>query len=209
WMGGDDYVALHDFLVGYAEGCVYANPENRVAYVFIAEGNNSWANPAKGKELSMALYNNYKTDFIHGVAGGSGDGVFEAVLDIRAGGDKSVWAIGVDADQYLSFMAKDKKETAETILTSALKTVGQPIFAQLQKIVKGEATESGQATYGIAEGAAGIAINDYYKANTPQDVQDFLTKTVEQVSSGTVKVTSAYGLETEALNAIYAKTTVK
>lgn len=201
FMGGDENVGINDFLVGYLEGCGYGDPESKVAWTFIAEGTDSWSNPTKGKELSMVLYNQ-GADFIHGVAGQSGDGVFEAVLDIRANGDDSVWAIGVDQDQREVFLGMDRQDIADIIITSALKVVGAPIFQVAEQLTNGEAPASGVVISGLKEGSAGISQNDFYKENVPQETQDFVNETIDKIISGEIKVSSAYGMSAETLDGI-------
>ncbi len=192
WMGGAKIKGLDDFLLGYIDGCAYANPENKVAYAWIDKGADSWSDPVTGKSLSMNLYTNNHADFIHGVAGGSGDGVFDAVLDIRAAGDETVWGIGVDSDQYAVFMATDHEDKANVTITSALKVVGGPIFLEAQKLVNGETPDSGCMVAGITENAAGIAENDFYKANVPAEVQANIDAIKAAAASGELVMRSIY-----------------
>lgn len=197
WMGGAKTKGLDDFLIGYIDGCVYANAENKVAYAWIDKGADSWTDPVTGKSLSMNLYTNNHADFIHGVAGGSGDGVFDAVLDIRAAGDDTVWGIGVDSDQYAIFMATDHADKANVTITSALKLVGGPIFLEAQKLVNGETPDSGCLVAGMAENASGIAENDFYKANVPADVQANIDAIKAAATSGELTMRSIYDTSDE------------
>ncbi len=208
WMGGAKIKGLDDFLIGYIDGCVYANAENKVAYAWIDKGSDSWTDPVTGKALSMNLFNNNNADFIHGVAGGSGDGVFDAVLDIRAAGNENVWGIGVDSDQYAVFKASGHDDKAEVTITSALKLVGGPIFIQAGKLVNGETPDTGCIIVGIAENAAGIAENDFYKANVPAEVQASVEAIKAACVSGELVVRSIYTTSDEDYTAAKVAGTV-
>ena len=207
WVGGQENTGLYDFLVGWVEGVKYADETASTAYSWVA-GNSPWSDPARAKELTKALYNNYKAHIMHGVAGQSGDGVIEAVLELREAGDDTVWDIGVDSDQYAVFLNNDKEDKAEVILTSALKKVAQPVYDLVKTINEGGTPVLGTRLYGIAEGAAGCADNDFFKANANADALAIADKITQDVLSGALTVDSAYGKTLDELNKIFADTTV-
>ena len=207
WVGGQENTGLYDFLVGWVEGVKYADETASTAYSWVA-GNSPWSDPARAKELTKALYNNYKADIMHGVAGQSGDGVIEAVLELREAGDDTVWDIGVDSDQYAVFLSHDKEDKAEVILTSTLKKVAQPVYDLVKTINEGGTPVLGTRLYGIAEGAAGCADNDFFKANANADALAIADKITQDVLSGALTVDSAYGKSLDELNKIFADTTV-
>lgn len=207
WVGGQENTGLYDFLVGWVEGVKYADETASTAYSWVA-GNSPWSDPAKAKELTKALYNNYKADIMHGVAGQSGDGVIEAVLELREAGDETVWDIGVDIDQHYIFTLHDKQDKADVILTSALKKVAQPVYDLVKTINEGGTPVLGTRLYGIAEGAAGCADNDFFKANANAEALSIADKIRDDVLSGALTVDSAYGKSLDELNKIFADTTV-
>ena len=208
WVGGQENTGLYDFLVGWVEGVKYADDTAATAYSWVA-GSSPWSDPAKAKELTKALHNNYGADIMHGVAGQSGDGVIEAVLELRdETGNDAIWDIGVDSDQYAVFMANEKEDKAEVILTSSIKPCAKPVYDLVATLVAGETPVTGNQVYGIAEGAAGAADNDYYQANASEEAKAIAAQITADVLAGTLEVTSAYGLSLEELNAIFAATTV-
>ena len=208
WVGGQEYTGLYDFLVGWVEGVKYADETASTAYSWVA-GSSPWSDPAKAKELTKALYNNYGADIMHGVAGQSGDGLIEAVLELRdETGRNDIWDIGVDSDQYAVFMANEKEEKAEVILTSSIKPCAKPVYDLVAAIVAGEEVALGNQVYGIAEGAAGHADNEFFQANANEEAKAIAAQITEDVLAGTLDVTSAYGLSLEELNAIFAASTV-
>ena len=206
WVGAQEEVVLYDFLVGWVEGVTYADPNASTAYAWIA-GDAPYRDPAKAKELARSLFNNYGADVMHGVAGQSGDGVIEAVYELKEAGNE-VWDIGVDSDQYTVFMNNGKEDKAEVILTSALKVVSKPVYNLVKDIMEGKEPTLGNLTYGIAEGGAGIAENDYFKATASQEAQSVVAQITEDVLSGDLKVDSAYGLSIDELNAILSANTL-
>ncbi|MBR5501545.1 MAG: BMP family ABC transporter substrate-binding protein, partial [Oscillospiraceae bacterium] len=208
WIGGQENTDLYNFMVGWVEGVKYADDSAATAYSWVA-GSSPWSDPAKAKELTKALYNNYGADIMHGVAGQSGDGVIEAVLELREEtGNDALWDIGVDSDQYAIFMANEKEDKAEVILTSSLKPCALPAYNLVKAMVEGTEMELGTQVYGIAEGGAGIAENDFFAANASDEAKAIVTQITEDVLAGKVEVTSAFGLSLEDLNAILAATTV-
>ena len=207
WIGGQEYTSLYDFLVGWVEGVKYADETASTAYSWVA-GSSPWSDPAKAKELTKALYNNYKADIMHGVAGQSGDGVIEAVVELREAGDDTVWDIGVDSDQYAVFMANDKDDKAEVILTSSMKKVGKPVYDLVETILNGGTPVLGNQTYGIAEGASGCADNDYFRSVANADALAIADQITNDVLSGALVVDSAYGMSLDELSQLFQETTL-
>ncbi|MBQ6148111.1 MAG: BMP family ABC transporter substrate-binding protein [Oscillospiraceae bacterium] len=207
WVGGQEIMVLYDFLIGWVEGVKYADPNATTAYSWIA-GDSPWYDPAKGKELAKALYNNYKADIIHGVAGQSGDGVIEAILEIREAGDDTVWSVGVDCDQYAVFMENGKEEKAEVILTSSLKKVATPVYNLIKTVVEGGTPVLGNQVYGIAEGAAGCADNEFFYQVAKPEAAAIADQITADVRSGKLNVDSAYGLTIDELKKIFEATTI-
>ena len=115
---------------------------------------------------------------------------------------------GVDYDQFAVFMNNDKEDKAEVILTSSIKPCAKPVYDLVATLVAGETPVTGCQIYGIAEGAAGAADNEYYQANATDEAKAIATQITEDVLAGTLEVTSAYGLSLDELNAIFAATTV-
>jgi len=207
WVGGMEYTSLYDFLVGWVNGVKYADENATTAYSWIA-GESPWSDPAKAKELTKSLYNNYKADIAHGVAGQSGDGVIEAIYELREAGVAGAWAIGVDSDQYAVFMNNEKEDKAEVILTSSLKKVAQPVYDLIKTLKEGGTPKLGLQIYGIAQGAAGAADNDYFKKVASPEALAICDKITADVLAGKLKVQSAYGMSLEELNALFEATTI-
>ena len=206
FIGGQESVNLYDWMVGYVQG-VERGGSNTV-YSWI-NGDNPWNDPAKSKELATALKNNYKADIFWGCAGQSGDGVFQAVIEMReAEPDKMYWALGVDSDQHAIFEANGKEDVAEVILTSCMKNPMGPVGGFIETLQAGKKVQSGLITCGIKDDACRIAENDYFKANATPETLELVETAKQELKSGAVEVMGSYGLSTEELNAFLQEHTL-
>ncbi len=198
FVGGQENVGLYDWMIGYVQG---VERGGSIAVYSWINGDNPWSDPAKAKELSLALYNNYNADIFWGCAGQSGDGVFEAVLQLREQtGNNDMWALGVDSDQYAVFMANDRDETAEVILTSCMKNPVGPVAAMIETLQAGGKIKGGMLTCGAADGTCTIADNDFYRAHASKEAQDLVNTVRAELAAGTAQIVTAYGLSIEELN---------
>ena len=159
-VGGQDQDTINDFIVGYKQGALYANPEVKVEVQY----SNTYDDPAVGKECALAL-NEKGADVIFQIASKCGDGVFEAAQE---GG---FYAIGVDSDQ--KFIAE------EVIICSMCKQVGDSIYdAVKQYMEKGDDCGLFGTTWtaDMATGYVGVA---YGEEGSTQQVSDELKAEVE------------------------------
>ena len=159
-VGGEDSGTINDFLVGYAQGAKYANPDVAVEIQY----SNTYDDPAVGKECALAL-NEKGADVIFQVASKCGDGVFEAAQEA------GFYAIGVDSDQ--KYIADD------VIICSMCKQVGDSIYdAVKQYMEKGDDCGLFGTTWtaDMATGYVGVA---YGEEGSTQQVSDELKAEVE------------------------------
>ena len=206
FIGGQESVNLYDWMVGYVQGVERGGSSPVYSWI---NGENPWSDPAKAKELSKSLKNNYNADMFWGCAGQSGDGVFQAVIELReAEPDKMFWALGVDSDQHAIFEANDKEDVAEVILTSCMKNPMGPVGGFIETLLAGGKVQGGMITCGIKDGACRIADNDFYRANTPAEVQELVDTAKEEVKSGKIEIMGSYGLSIEELNAFLQEHTL-
>ena len=199
FIGGQENVGLYDWMIGYVQGVERAGSISVYSWI---NGENPWSDPAKAKELSRSLKNNYDADMFWGCAGQSGDGVFQAVIEFREENpDQTLWALGVDADQYAVFEANDKEDVAEVILTSCMKNPVGPVAGFIETLQAGGKVQGGLITCGIKDGACGIAENDFYKANASAEAQQLVETAKEEIKNDQAEIVTAYGLSIEDLNA--------
>lgn len=169
-IGGVQSAGIDKFLVGYEEGAHYIDPDVEVLKAY-SEG---FGDPAKGKELTLAMYEK-GADIVYQVAGGTGEGVFEAAEE------KNHYAIGVDSDQdYIK---------PGFILTSMLKHVDVAIYDVVSRLVDGTLEGGVTVEYGLKEDGVGLSPMEYTKDQIPQSFLDKIDEIRDKIISGEIKVT--------------------
>lgn len=187
FLGGMDIPGINDFLVGYIEGAKNVNPDIKVLVSYAGD----FTDPAKGKELGLIQYNS-GVDISFNVAGGTGLGLMDAAKE------KNTYAIGVDSDQAMMFKDSDP-EKASHIVSSAVKRIDQAILNAVKSHAEGTLEYGTHNQMGVAEGAVGLAKNEYYET-LPQEIKDQLDQIEEKISKGEIKVGTAFGVSTEKIN---------
>lgn len=185
-IGGQDIPVINDFIVGYEQGACLVNADSQV----IVQYAGNWNDPARGKEISLAMFEQ-GADVIFQIAGGTGVGLFEAAAE------QGRYAIGVDSDQA-TIIADTNPDQAERILTSMLKNVDSSLYRAIELYLNDELPLGSAEALGLAEGGVGLAINEFYDAVTPADVQDLVAAVTEAVSNGDIAVVSIFDPENPA-----------
>ena len=194
FVGGINAVTINNFLVGYAEGAHYVDPEIKIKTAYIGD----FVDTAKAKDLTVAQISE-GADIVFQVAGGAGNGVIEAASE-RPG----VMAIGVDADQYRTLAGTDLQNA---VITSSLKRLDNALFKILNDYAKDSASVpfGTIVTYGLEQDAVGIVFNQNLEANISAgdlaSVQGLLSK----IRSGEIVVSQAGRLTAAEINAIVNK----
>ncbi len=181
-IGGMDIPVINDFIVGYRQGAKDAglDPAKQVLVQYAG----GWNDPAKGKEITKAMYQQ-GASIVFNVAGGTGLGIFEAAAE-----DKR-WAIGVDSDQWL--ILKDQKpELADRILTSMMKNVDNSLFRALKMALENRVPWGKAESLGIAEGGVGLAKNERYEKLTPPEIKARINQAEQDILSGKIKVNTVF-----------------
>lgn len=188
FLGGVDAPIINDFLLGYIQGAQAFNEDVKVAVNYAG----SYTDPAKGKELSLAM-NSQGADIVFNVAGGTGVGLIEAAVE------KNFKVLGVDSDQAMIYKETGKEEFAEVIPTSVLKNVDNSLYRAIDLFIKGELKLGETEVLGLTELGVGIAENEFYDKYVSEEVQTKAKELQEQVQSGSIKVESVYGKTTEEI----------
>ncbi len=189
FLGGMDIPGINDFLVGYIEGARYVDKSVKVFVSYAG----SFTDPAKGKELALVQYNQ-GVDISYNVAGGTGLGLIDAAKE------KNRYAIGVDSDQAALFSDTDPVK-AQHILTSTVKRIDEAILRAVKMHIAGNLPYGTHEVLGVKAGAVGLAKNSYYLA-IPADIRAKLDKIEAGISSGTIKVDSAFDMTSEQVKAL-------
>lgn len=191
FLGGMDQPIISDFLVGFIQGAQEANPDIKVTTAYVG----AWNDSAKGKELSLGMFNQNATSIFQ-VAGGSGMGAIEA------GVERGKEVLGVDSDQSVAFEADGKTDFADVIVTSVLKNVGDSLYRAIDLMVKGELNVGATDNLGLAENGVGLAINKFYEAKVDADTRAELEEINAKIIAGEIVVDTAYGKTTDEVNQI-------
>ena len=135
-------------------------------------------------------------DYVYNVGASFSLGAMQAA-DEKGGYENGKFIIGTDYDQYTYFETVGDVQGYKSMVTSMLKNI-EPCVALLLQNINGEATgiEPGNHTYGVAEGGTGLAENDWYKQNTPEDVQKQIADISAKIASGEIDVVSYFDFPT-------------
>ena len=183
WVGGMDIPVLHDFYTGYEQGAKYIDPDIQILQSFAGE----WQNPLKGKELTLAQYDQ-GADIVMNVASGTGAGVLEAAKEAGK------YAIGVDLNQ--------DADQPGSVLTSMVKRVDNACYLVIQSVVEG--TFEGGTTQYLDLSKGGVSLTDFSVIKEalgeqfPQDIMDKVDELSEKIISGEIVVENYEGFGPQA-----------
>jgi basic membrane protein A and related proteins len=104
------------------------DPSTTGTFVGGSGGNDTWNDPGKGEQFATTFLDQ-GVDVVHPVAGSTGNGTIKAM---HAAGK---WAIGVDADQWISL---GDTEYHKAILTSAQKAIDVSVMDTITKNAGGD-----------------------------------------------------------------------
>ncbi|MCX6065983.1 MAG: BMP family ABC transporter substrate-binding protein [Chloroflexi bacterium] len=180
-VGGQDIPVINDFIVGYKQGAVAAGLSADKVIVQYAGG---WNDPAKGKEIALAMYEQ-GADIVCQVAGGTGVGVFQAAQET------SNYAIGVDSDQA-TIIQETNPDQAKFILTSMKKNVDNSLYRAMKMYLDGSLKFGAMEALGVGEGGVGLAKNSIYDAATPADVKSKVEQAEKDLLAGKIVVDTVF-----------------
>jgi basic membrane protein A len=183
WVGGMDIPVLHDFYVGYEQGAKYINPDIQILQAFAG----SWSDPLKGKELTLAQYEQ-GADIVMNVASGTGTGILEAAAEAGK------YAIGVDLNQ--------DADQPGSVLTSMVKRVDNACYLVIQSVVDG--TFEGGSTQYLSLTEGGVSLTDFSVMREalgdqfPEDIVEKVDELSEMIANGEIVVDNYEGFGPEA-----------
>ncbi len=183
-IGGNQIPVIDDFVVAYEQGACLVNPESQNIAQYVG-GSDGWSNPARAKEITLAMYEQ-GADIVFNVAGGSGEGIFEAALE------QEHFAIGVDSDQA-SLYIDSNPDLAERVLTSMEKRVDNSLYRAFELYLDGELPVGEAEVLGIEKGGVMLSDNEIYQDATPENIQELIAAVEEAVIAGDITVNTAFG----------------
>lgn len=189
FLGGMDIPPINDFLVGYIEGAKYVNSDIKVIATYAGD----YYDPAKGKELGIALVNK-GVDVVFPAAGPTGLGTIEGVTEAGK------YIIGVDSDQSAMYKDNGNEKVANAITSSMVKRVGDVLFDSVKANKEGTLKLGEPVQLGVKEGAVGLAKNDVFTASMSAETIAKLEEIEAKIVSGEITVQTAIGMSTDVLN---------
>ena len=192
-LGAFDIPVINDFFVGYAEGAQSVNPDIRIAVSFAGSFNDA----ARGKELALAQY---RTDTAIGfnVAGLTGLGQLDAAKEAGK------WAIGVNSDQERIFRESDP-ELASRVVTSVKKNIDVTVERTIELLFEDSLPMGKFEALGLAERGVGIVKDGVMAGVVSDELKARIDAAEQAIIDGGIVVSSAYGMDTAAIEAIREK----
>ena len=169
FVGGRDIPVIRNFLRGYEQGAKAAAEDVRVDAVFAG----TFDDPAKGSELTMALYGQ-GADIVYNVAGPTGEGVMQA----SAMADK--YSIGVDIDQCGT--------APGNVLASMLKRGDIAVYTLIKDEVEGRRVEPGVYSFDLKSGGVELLMCPEVADRIPDDVREKVEALRQGVISGEITI---------------------
>ena len=170
FVGGMEVPSVVRWFSGFQQGAAYIDPDVQVQISYVG----SFNDPAKAKELALAMFNEQNVDIIMSVAGSPGDvGVFEAVEET------GFYGIGADVDWDDQVPGK--------ILTSVLKKTDVAVYDVIERFINGT-LEAGELMYGVASGVMDITDMANMGNSIPQAVRDKIDEIKAGITAGEITV---------------------
>jgi basic membrane protein A len=173
FVGGMQTPLIRKFEKGFTAGVKAVNPSCEVVATYAGVTDRAFADPTKGKELAISLYNG-GADIIYQAAGATGLGVFKAAEEM---GKR---AIGVDSDQ-----ADEAKPGV--IITSMLKRVDRAIVETVKDALNGR-FHGGIKELGLKEDGVGYVYNDKNRNMIGEEVHKKVEGLKAKIISGEIIV---------------------
>jgi basic membrane protein A len=191
FVGGIEAITISNFLVGYAEGAHYVDPQTKIKLAYVG----GFVDTAKAKDLAIAQISE-GADIIFQVAGGAGNGVIEAASE-REG----IMAIGVDADQYRTLAGTDLQAS---VITSSLKRLDNALFKILGDYIQDPTSVpfGTTVTYGLEQDAVGIVFNENLINTLGSEDVEKVRNLLAKIHSGEIVVSNAGVLTPQEINSI-------
>jgi basic membrane protein A len=173
-LGAMEIPPVTAFTEGYRNAAQCANPD----VTTIISYTNDFGNPELGAQYAQGMISQ-GADVIFAAAGATGDG---AILTTT---QSSVWAIGVDTDQYYSIFLSGTITGSNYLLSSAMKRTDNAVFITISDVILGT-FEPGTVIYDLADGGVGLAPFHETEASIPQSVRSRLDMVKLALMSGMI-----------------------
>jgi basic membrane protein A len=165
-LGGMEIPPVVRWISGFQAGVKTVNPQAEVMVSYAG----SFADPAKGKEIALSLYDQ-GADIVFEVGGGSGVGAYQAAAERGEG----VYVMGSD---------RCKDDLApNNALPDVVKRVDVAVYDAAKAVIDGTFT-GGEHTLGLKEGGMGLCDKTY--PSLPDDVKAMIEKAQQMIIDGKI-----------------------
>jgi basic membrane protein A len=172
FVGGMEIPLIKKFEAGFKAGVLAVDPKTEVIVKYAGVTGDAFKNPAKGKELALAIYGQ-GADVIFHASGSTGQGVFAAAQE------KSALAIGVDSDQQALAPGH--------VLTSMVKHVDVAVFDTIKEVKDGT-WHGGITRFDLKTNGVGYVYDDKNKALIADDIKAKLDALKADIIAGKIAV---------------------
>ncbi len=172
FVGGMEVALIRKFEAGYRAGAQAVRPDVKVLVNYAGVTPSSFADPVKGKELTLSQIGR-GADVIFHASGTTGNGVIEAARE------KGVYAIGVDSNQ--NHMAPG------TMLTSMVKDVDKAVYETIKGLVE-KRFSGGIHEFGLKEGGLSYSMDEYNEALIPSGMIAIVDSLAREIIAGRIQV---------------------
>jgi basic membrane protein A and related proteins len=169
-VGGFKEPPVDRFIAGYQAGAEAAVPGVKTLNGYSSD----WDDQAKCKELALNQIQ-AGAEVVFQVAGGCGLGALDAARE------RSVWGIGVDADQ--AFLGPH-------VLTSAQKKVDEGVLRTIASVQQGTWQGGRNVVFGLADDGVGLGT---ISKRVPKADLDALESVREKIAAGEIDVPTSLG----------------
>lgn len=169
FMGGSDNPSINQFRAGFEAGARSVNPDIKIDVTWVG----SFADPAKGKELALMLYDQ-GVDIIYVAAAESSNGVFEAAKE--TGG----MVVGCDVDQ--------NEIVPGQVIGSMIINYGNWVYQAFQEIEENGSLKFGPYKYGLENDGLDFLLPKEETYKTDEAVVTAIEEAREKIMSGELVV---------------------
>ncbi|MFQ5968441.1 MAG: BMP family protein [Acidimicrobiia bacterium] len=180
FIGGVDVPLIRKFQAGFEAGVRHVNPIAAISDTYLTQPPDfsGFNDPAKGNEAARAMLEG-NADIVYHAAGGSGTGMFEAIKEHAEATGRTVWGIGVDADQFNTV----GEDLQPWVLTSMLKRVDVAVFGAITEFLQGNFV-SGANIFDLSRDGVGYSQTGGFV----DDISDEIDALKVQIINGTIVV---------------------
>lgn len=176
YIGGMKIPLIIRTYQAFVAGAEYVNPDIKVLEAYAGVTLTAWSDPNKGKELALSQIAQ-NADIIFQAAGGTGMGVFDAVVE------ENKLAIGSDTNQ--------NSLRPGNILTSMLKNVNIAVYQMIKESYQ-SSFKPGVHLFNLENNGMGYSVDEYNEALIPLDLIQRVEQAKKEIIAGTLKVPDYY-----------------